>query len=448
MAWNGSFFVLSILLHVLLLGGATVLVVKVVESRKEKRKFTAPPPSAAGVVEHKVKVSKKTEAAAPAVSRRITSTASNASIALPSMGMSSLSSPDVMSSMAGGLGAGDLGSGASAGMAAMPLTGMTAFGFKGTTSNFGLVGHLYDLKQTKDRKPTNIKDDGLFKDPHLLDDVKPNHYKYWSEYGAIYYADKSTRGKRADLLTESVQNHALVINEFINNKWDESVLKRYYQAKDPLIAYQFFIPATASNEALKAFGVENEVKPAHFLIHYKGFVKAPKTGDYRFRGVTNQTCLLVRFNNENVFGAGASPLNNMSAFAFKNTDSPSDKRHSSAGYSPGKWFHVLVDQKYPVEILIENGAGGFYACLMIEERTPSAPNPGRFLSELYPQDTPSYCYPVFALRKGLPIAAYNKETITNQKQPSEGTPEQKAGWRPFEPIPEAAIEPLIFPGTK
>jgi hypothetical protein len=33
MAWSGSFLVLSILAHVILLGGATVLVVQVVQSR-------------------------------------------------------------------------------------------------------------------------------------------------------------------------------------------------------------------------------------------------------------------------------------------------------------------------------------------------------------------------------------------------------------------------------
>ena len=97
MAWSGSFLVISILAHVILLGGATLLVVQVVQSRKDKMKFTAPPPSAAGMVEHKVKPSKKA-AAAPAISKRITSTAVNASIALPAMEMNS-TGPDVMASV-------------------------------------------------------------------------------------------------------------------------------------------------------------------------------------------------------------------------------------------------------------------------------------------------------------------------------------------------------------
>ena len=132
MAWSGSFLVISILLHVILLGGATILVVQVVQGRKEKMKFTAPPPSASGSGEHKVKPSKKTAAAALAVSKRIASTAANASIALPAMDMNASTGPDVMASVMSGMGSAGLGGGAGAsGMASMPLAGLTAFGFKG-----------------------------------------------------------------------------------------------------------------------------------------------------------------------------------------------------------------------------------------------------------------------------------------------------------------------------
>jgi hypothetical protein len=180
MAWSGSFFVLSVLLHVILLGGATILVVQVVQGRKEKMKFTAPPPSAAGPSEHKVKPSKKTAAAAPAISKRITSTAANASIALPAMDMSSSTGPDVMASVMSGLGSGGLGSGAggAGGLASMPLAGLTAFGFKGSSMSGGLVGHIYDLKRTPDHQDTDIKDDGLWKDPkfgtHMVEKFNGN----------------------------------------------------------------------------------------------------------------------------------------------------------------------------------------------------------------------------------------------------------------------------------
>jgi len=153
MEWSGSFLILSILVHLILIGLAMLLVVQVVQSRKEKLKFTAAPPSAAGPSEHKVKPSKKTAAAAPAISKRITSMAANASIALPAMEMNA-TGPDVMASVMSGMGASGLGSGSSgvggasgaAGMASLPLGGLTAFGFKGKLAG-GLVGHFYNLAE-------------------------------------------------------------------------------------------------------------------------------------------------------------------------------------------------------------------------------------------------------------------------------------------------------------
>ena len=83
--------------------------------------------------------------------------------------------------------------------------------------------------------------------------------------------------------------------------WDESILKKFYESKDQVTAFQLMIPYANSAKALQAFGVEKEVKPSHFLIHYKGYVRAPKDGEFRFRGWSVGT-LLIRFDNQNVFG--------------------------------------------------------------------------------------------------------------------------------------------------
>ena len=151
-----------------------------------------------------------------------------------------------------------------------------------------------------------------------------------------------------------------------------------------------------------------------------------------------------------MFGAGGSPLYDMASFQFKNTDQPTDKRHTLAGYRAGKWFRLQPFQKCPLEIVLETNSAGFYACIMIEERVPTEPYPRRFMSELFPQDPPSYCYPIFSLKKGIPFTPYNKEAIIRQKpNPKvQNTPERMAGWRPGEGIPEVLPEPLIFTGIK
>lgn len=458
MAWSGSFLVISILLHVLLLGGATVLVVQVVQNRKEKLKFTAPPPSANASVEHKVKPSKKTAAAAPSISKRITSSAANASIALPAMDLSSSSGPDVMASVMSGMGASGLGAGAGgAGMASMPLAGLTAFGFKGSGHSDGLVGRLYDLKQTKDRQPTDIKDDGLWKNPHQVDGMD------FTQQAALM--QRAMADPKHELISQSVVNEAEVINKFLGGSWDEQILLKYYRSQDPMVAYQWSIPMSSPKDAVKAFGVESEVKPTHIMIHYKGFVTAPRDMTVRFRCMLRGGVMAVRFDDNNVylgtFATGA--LINKKPFEFKDPYPDYDKGKGSgySGSTPGKWFNVQSGKKYPVEIFITMGEGGFGAGLMIEEKNPPKPyepsawqwqsNQGKQYQTGDALKNPFILlrYPLFALRKGVPPVPFTMPKI--DPPPPNSPPAVIQGFNRegthFQ-NPDVATEPMIFPGAK
>ena len=460
MAWSGSFLVLSILAHVILLGGATVLVVQVVQGRKEKMKFTAPPPSAAGATEHKVKPSKKTAAAAPAISKRIASTAANASIALPAMDMNSSSGPDVMASVMSGLGSAGLGGGTggagAGGMASMPLAGLTAFGFKGGGHSGGLIGRLYDLKQTKDHKETGIKDDGFWKNPKQLDGMD---FRQQQAFTSKVLGDPSQH----NLLSPSILNEAKVINDFLGGGWDEKVLLDYYRSQDPMVAYQWSIPMSSPKDAVKAFGVESEVKPTHIMIHYKGFVTAPRDMSVRFRCMLRGGVMAVRFDNNNVFlgSFGTAALLDTKPFDFKD-DFPNYDKGKGRGYSGqsvGKWFWVQAGKKYPVEIFISMGAAGFGSGLMIEEKDPAKPyelsewqwqtkqgkqyQTGKELSEPFIL----LRYPLFALRKGVPAVPF---TMPKTDPPAPNSPDleswKREGWHYMNP--DVASEPLVFPGAK
>jgi len=393
MAWSGSFLVLSILAHVLLLGGATVLVVQVVQGRKEKLKFTAPPPSAP--VEHSVKPAKRTSAPLPSVSKRIMSSTPGAQVALPPMELDSSREQDVMSSVMSGLGGGALGSGAGggAGMASMPVSGLTAFGFKGGGGG-GMKGHFYDLKQTADRKPTGIEDD-------------PKHFQ--------------------------------VFDEFFSKGWDETVLQKFYQAKDTMLTYQIFIPTMGATNAPKAFAVEREVKPSHWIVHYKGTVIAPKDGSFRFLGWGDDV-LAVRFDGQNVFFAGTCGsagdagmkqkfFGGASQIAAKGSTDPGTK-------GVGKWFQVEKGKSYPIEVMIsEIPGGGFGAWLLIEDGNPEKPYPHRTL----PGSESKLAYPVFQTKKGIPIPPYVKPDLTPP-------PNATSAWKPREAAPEVAPDTVIFPG--
>ena len=83
---GSSFLILSIAFHVLLLLGAAVYVVQTIHA-KEKVQFSAKKPGSSGpkAAEFKVQTAKQKQnmASAPAVSTKLTTTASNVKVAIP-----------------------------------------------------------------------------------------------------------------------------------------------------------------------------------------------------------------------------------------------------------------------------------------------------------------------------------------------------------------------------
>lgn len=403
MAWSGSFFVLSLLVHVLLIGGATVLVVQVVAGRKEKLKFTAPHPSSAGpkTVEHKVKLSKAT-ASAPSVSKRITSTAANASIALPPMEMNSSSSPDVMASVMSGLGTGSLGVGAAAGGgaagggASMPGGGLTAFGYKGAVNVPGLKVNLYDLKQTPNGSKTDIGED-------------------------------FDKGAPAEALCDYKTVRDVIA--FMESKWDPKLLeKKYYKAKDTITAYQFWIPNELKQpEVLKAFGADTSVKPGFFIVHYTGKVTAPKDGEFQFVGypvLGGIPFFAIRFDEKNIY-CGAPPENVKNLF-------PNGTNLK---------FKVSAGRTYPIEFLVVFKAArqNYRQLLLINQLTPPKTNPPNPYRENF---IGNVLYPTFQVKSGLPLPEYVPPDWS--KKP----PNAPSNWAPREPMGPKVEEAIVFPAQK
>lgn len=358
-----------------------MVVVQVVQNRKEKMKFTAPPPSANASVEHKVKPSKKTAAAAPAISKRITSTAVNASVALPSMDLSS-TGPDVMASVMSGMGASGLGSGAvggAAGMASMPLSGLTAFGFKGAT-NGGLVGHFYDLTRNPDKTPTAAVKESM---------GSPAYYQ--------------------------------ALSEFFSKNWDEAVLKRYYCAHDTMLAVQIYMSCSGSSGAAKAFNVENEVKNPLWIIHYKGTVVAPFDGEFRFWASADDY-MAIRFDGAPVFSSPGIrqylpkeglpfvvPKPNPPARTQLDQNAEKLKISNGMFLGPGSWIRVQQGKSYPIDIVIGDTGGLYQQILLVQEKTPSKPYPTRA------SDPSMTALPLVQFRKGIPLPTYDPDAVKKAK---------------------------------
>jgi hypothetical protein len=318
------------------------------------------------------------------MTKRITSTALNASIALPPMEMNT-ASPDIMTSVMNGMGASGLGSGASgAGMATMSLSGLTAFGFKGNGA--GLKGNFYDLKQTPDKASTGFQEGG--------DTVNQQ------------------TATRDDLAQQKI------ITEFVDSGWDVSVLNKYYKSKESISTPLIYIPTMKSTEGVKAFGVEKEVKPGRWIIHYKGMVKPSRSGKYYFVGIADDL-IMVRFNGENVLVAGTGGVIYDTELRTRyKTDNLSihhpDALRQPAGYSSlafGKTFEVKDNQYYPIEVIISEWPGGdFAACLAIAEEKPETPYRKAKVGN-------TLAFPLFQVKKGAPLPEFKPGGLDIDSQP-------------------------------
>ncbi|MEI6712788.1 MAG: hypothetical protein WCO60_03490 [Verrucomicrobiota bacterium] len=307
---GGSFLMISIGVHALLLIGAACWVVQTINA-KRKLTFSAAPPSdgVRGQLEYRVQTARRAQSmSAPPAANRITTTAVDAKVALPDVSTFNPAAMVMPSRIAGISGPGVA---FSPGVAKAPLSVMsagggalTAFGFKGT-AGAGLLGAFYDLKQTANKEPLGTPADAV-----------------------------------ADL------------KAFVKN-WDPAILAKYYRAKTELAIQRVYFPELSAVEAPRAFGVDGEVKPSLWVVHYRGKVVPPKNGTFRFRGVSSDW-LAVRFDNKTVYDGGSG-----SVFAL-------DKE---VNQTKSVFIEMREGKTYPIEILIGNYPGGVvYANLFLEEK--------------------------------------------------------------------------------
>lgn len=249
------------------------------------------------------------------------------------------------------------------------IRGMSSlFGSKGAKGD-ALVGNLYDLKQTAEGKDSEMKGKGgsLSKDPVEL------------------AANDKYRG---------------IISQFLTN-WDPKILEGFYKTKNPLSSYQIFIPKLEASEAPKAFGVQKDVLPTRWVIHYQGNFVAPSSGTFRFVGFGDDI-LVVRFNRKIALDSGYTTFTGNTREVVGETSVGGQKLNA------GDWFNMTEGQAYPIEILIgEEPGGAFFSFLLIEEK-------GRDY-EKRPDGT--YAYPIFQMAP-TKMPKYSEEQDINNGGPT------------------------------
>lgn len=203
-------------------------------------------------------------------------------------------------------------------LAASSALGQNEFGLS-DVSEAALVGSLYDLKQTQNRRPTAM--------------------------------DQNFYGK--------------VVDEFLSSGWNESVLNRYYRVTRPLYTTQIYIPVMPASRGPAAFGAENQMKQSLWVIHYKGQVSPPSDGEWRFWGYGGEICA-VAVNGKTVLVANhilvKTPITN-----WKSTEPPG-QRSGSGRLVAGDWIPLKSGQIVDLDILIGERGGSTFDCFLLVEK--------------------------------------------------------------------------------
>jgi len=308
---------ISIVIHVIVLSFATVWVVSSVQTQR-KAQFRGGDGGTAEV-SHPVRMA-PTQPRLETLNQRLSVDSPSAAVALPDMPfMPASGGPSASSAL-------DAGS-TSAGFGAGPsLKGpiMPAFGFRDASQSGGsLIGRLYDLKQTPQRKPTGM----------------------------------------------DLPGYGKVVDEYLYKRWDSTVLNRYYSGKDPIFTTQIFIPLLKAAEGPKAFGQEKEIAPELWLIHYKGKVSAPSGGSWRFWGYGGEVCA-VAINRKTVLVSNHEQV--LTPRTGWKSPEPPGRVAGSGRLVAGDWIDLREGQIVDIDILIGERGGFTFDCfLLIEKRGES-----------------------------------------------------------------------------
>lgn len=356
---------ISVLLHLVLLAVAVIWVLQIIPPAEEKAIDFLGKSGGGGSPVSESKASKQRLPMMSPSTARVSAMNSVGSIVLPEPeSLSAMTSLGSISpgGLAGGLGGAGSGGGRGLGKGLGIGDGLTPGFSSGNASKnpFGmldmtpdaLVGTFYDFKQTNKRKPTNLTDDEMRQE----------------------------------------------LRKIVKQGFGERSFRDYYKAEAQLYQTKLRIPTMSAYVAPAAFGVEKEVQPRQWAVVYRGAVKAPKSGKFRFVGAADDV-LVVKFNNKLVFDHGYTLATSAGSGGLMSQENYKTNEDSDAGkdfkrYSPmpvptltykyaatgalnkalkglavGPEFEVTEGSIYPIEILISEVPGGFFsAALLIEEK--------------------------------------------------------------------------------
>ncbi len=219
--------------------------------------------------------------------------------------------------------------------------------------------------------------------------------------GLFYDLKQTPSGAKTDVASWNAQNEPTVhmskavgiLHEFIEKDWSPKVLAKYYRSRTKLYAGCFYLPSCDASYAPVAYRCADRVAPKAWVAVYRGKVRAPKSGKFRFVG-TGDDVLAVRFNRKTVLEAGwCIPSRNdgtigsiMNEAGKKYHDEITRREENPVTYyqypeipkwnrelgglTAGDVFEVKEGNTYPIEILISEVPGGAFGfALLIQDLT-------------------------------------------------------------------------------
>ena len=209
-------------------------------------------------------------------------------------------------------------------------------------------------------------------------------YGFWSELeGTFYDLTRTRKGTPSDLVCDGVDEGKVVgvLNRFLTS-WNGSLLTRYYRFPRKLYAPYFYVPVASAKYGPIAHGAGEQMKEGAWVAVYKGRVKAPWSGKFRFVG-TGDDCVAVRFDFKPVLEAGYYlPSCGSSASdavqRFKENrgyetialEGLNTWNKELGGLTAGAVFEVEEGKVYPIEVMIADFSGDRCGTmLLIEEVT-------------------------------------------------------------------------------
>jgi len=355
---GGEGLALSIIIHLFLVIIAVIWVVSTVTDLSGKKDPNAFATGAGGgsggarAKEFKTKLQPKNVKSLAKTTTRITSKNADSSMAISSL--PSLTNPLLSAGAIGGGSSKGFGGGSGGGIGAGKGTGVgggknfvSLFGMKGAaTTTGGLIGTLYDLKQTSGRQPTAMVD-----------------------------------GRTG------IAPYRAAVRDFLEAGWSPSKLSKFFKAPDTLISGQLFITGRSANDAPKAFEVEKLMKPSRWVVHYRCYVEVPSSLPFRFVG-SGDDFLIVRWNRKIALDDGYETYlaggGNYKDFGVKVTQEYKVDRSPGGLHrlKAGPWIQVTKGTKVPVEVLIGETPGGVFDCyLAIEVAKSSTKVEGQYEGE-------------------------------------------------------------------